>query len=412
MEQKNYRALLSQKQYLKLLLADLVNRFGDSLDTIAYSWIMYEVTGSASLMALVIGLNFLPTVILMPLAGAVVDRLNKKRVMIIADIIRFCIVGLIVILYGMSRLNAVIIAAFTLLTSTVEAFRIPAGGAILPRLLEKDYFTLGKAANYSSSRMAELLGYVLAGLIIAWIGASGALWIDAVTFLLSAGIIALIQYREEKSTEIRSAKSVFVDFAAGLRFVKTSKAVQTVALIGLLINFGIMPLSVFQTPYVSDYLQMGPTILSYIKILMTLGMMIGAAVLPKLQISKKNRVVAFAGIVMGLTLVIMSVTPNVSIALIKMAALTISMFFIGAGGGMLNVVVGSTMMKAVPQEMMGRVSAFNAAIMQASMPIASFICSGLALKLSVTQIFGVFGILTMISYLVLYCTQRLNHLDL
>lgn len=412
MEQKNYRALLSQKQYLKLLLADLVNRFGDSLDTIAYSWIMYEVTGSASLMALVIGLNFLPTVILMPLAGAVVDRLNKKRVMIIADIIRFCIVGLIVILYGMSRLNAVIIAAFTLLTSTVEAFRIPAGGAILPRLLEKDYFTLGKAANYSSSRMAELLGYVLAGLIIAWIGASGALWIDAVTFLLSAGIIALIQYREEKSTEIRSAKSVFVDFAAGLRFVKTSKAVQTVALIGLLINFGIMPLSVFQTPYVSDYLQMGPTILSYIKILMTLGMMIGAAVLPKLQISKKNRVVAFAGIVMGLTLVIMSVTPNVSIALIKMAALTISMFFIGAGGGMLNVVVGSTMMKAVPQEMMGRVSAFNAAIMQASMPIASFICSGLALKLSVTQIFGVFGILTMISYLVLYCTRRLNHLDM
>lgn len=412
MEQKNYRALLSQKQYLKLLLADLVNRFGDSLDTIAYSWIMYEVTGSASLMALVIGLNFLPTVILMPLAGAVVDRLNKKRVMIIADIIRFCIVGLIVILYGMSRLNAVIIAVFTLLTSTVEAFRIPAGGAILPRLLEKDYFTLGKAANYSSSRMAELLGYVLAGLIIAWIGASGALWIDAVTFLLSAGIITLIQYREEKSTEIRSAKSVFVDFAAGLRFVKTSKAVQTVALIGLLINFGIMPLSVFQTPYVSDYLQMGPTILSYIKILMTLGMMIGAAVLPKLQISKKNRVVAFAGIVMGLTLVIMSVTPNVSIALIKMAALTISMFFIGAGGGMLNVVVGSTMMKAVPQEMMGRVSAFNAAIMQASMPIASFICSGLALKLSVTQIFGVFGILTMISYLVLYCTQRLNHLDM
>lgn len=412
MEQKNYRALLSQKQYLKLLLADLVNRFGDSLDTIAYSWIMYEVTGSASLMALVIGLNYLPTVILMPLAGAVVDRLNKKRVMIIADIIRFCIVGLIVILYGMSRLNAVIIAVFTLLTSTVEAFRIPAGGAILPRLLEKDYFTLGKAANYSSSRMAELLGYVLAGLIIAWIGASGALWIDAVTFLLSAGIIALIQYREEKSTEIRSAKSVFVDFAAGLRFVKTSKAVQTVALIGLLINFGIMPLSVFQTPYVSDYLQMGPTILSYIKTLMTLGMMIGAAVLPKLQISKKNRVVAFAGIVMGLTLVIMSVTPNVSIALIKMAALTISMFFIGAGGGMLNVVVGSTMMKAVPQEMMGRVSAFNAAIMQASMPIASFICSGLALKLSVTQIFGVFGILTMISYLVLYCTQRLNHLDM
>ena len=412
MEQKNYRALLSQKQYLKLLFADLINRFGDSLDTIAYSWIMYEVTGSASLMALVVGLNYLPTVFLMPLAGAIVDRMSKKRVMIISDIIRFCIVGLIVILYGSGQLNAIVIAIFTLLTSTVEAFRIPAGGAILPRVLEKEFFTLGKAANYSSSRMAELLGYVLAGLIIAWVGASGALWIDAITFLLSAGIIALIKYQEEKPSEVRSAKIVFSDFAAGLRFVKTNKAMQTVALIGLLINFGIMPLSVFQTPYVSDYLKMGPTVLSYIKILMTLGMMIGAAVLPKLQISKKDRMVAFAGIVMGFTLIIMSVTPVITLYLLKMAALTVSMLFIGAGGGMLNVVVGSTMMKAVPQEMMGRVSAFNAAIMQASMPIASFICSGLALNLSVTQILGAFGILTIISYSALFFAGRIEYLNI
>ena len=156
--------------------------------------------------------------------------------------------------------------------------------------------------------MAELLGYVLAGLIIAWVGASGALWIDAITFLLSAGIIALIRYKDEKPSETRSAQTVFDDFASGLRFIKTNKAVQTVALIGLPINFGIMPLSVFQTPYVSDYLEMGPTVLSYIKILMTLGMMIGAAVLPKLQ-TKKDREVAFAGIIMGFSLIVMSVTP-------------------------------------------------------------------------------------------------------
>ena len=332
--------------------------------------------------------------------------------MIAADVMRFLIVAAIVILYGAGLLNAVIIAALTLLTSTVEAFRIPAGGAILPRLLEKEYFTLGKAANYSSSRMAELLGYVLAGLIIAWIGASGALWIDAITFLLSALMISSIRYRDEKANEVRSVKAISKDFAAGLRFVKASKAVQTIALIGLLINFGIMPLSVFQTPYVSDYLQMGPSVLSYIKILMTVGMMIGAAVLPKLQLSRRDRVVVLTGIGMGLTLIIMCITPRIPAYVVKMIALTISMFFIGAGGGILNVVVGSTMMKAVPQEMMGRVSAFNAAIMQASMPIASFICSGLALRLSVTHILGVFGVLTILSYLVLFFTRKLQNIDI
>ena len=81
MEKKNYRQLLSQKQYLKLLLADTVNRFGDAIDVIAYSWVMYEITGSESLMALVVGLNFVPTVFLTPIAGAMVDRMSKKRVM-------------------------------------------------------------------------------------------------------------------------------------------------------------------------------------------------------------------------------------------------------------------------------------------------------------------------------------------
>ena len=78
MEQRNYRVLLSQKQFLKLMLANLVSRFGDSLDVIAYSWIMYEVTGSESLMALIMGLNYVPTVLLQPFAGALVGRMKKK----------------------------------------------------------------------------------------------------------------------------------------------------------------------------------------------------------------------------------------------------------------------------------------------------------------------------------------------
>ena len=70
--------MLSEKQFLKLILANVVSRFGDSLDVIAYTWIMYEVTGSESLMALIMGLNYVPTVLLQPFAGALVDRIKKK----------------------------------------------------------------------------------------------------------------------------------------------------------------------------------------------------------------------------------------------------------------------------------------------------------------------------------------------
>lgn len=196
MEKKEYRQLLSQRQYIRLLLADTINRFGDSIDVIAYSWIMYEITGSASLMALVVGLNFVPTVFLTPFAGAFVDRISKKRVMALADLLRFVFVAAIVTLYTTGLLSPALIVVFTLATSTVEAFRLPAGGAILPQLLEKEYYTLGKAASYSFSRISELAGYMLAGGVIALLGAAGALWIDAATFLISSAIIWSIRYQE------------------------------------------------------------------------------------------------------------------------------------------------------------------------------------------------------------------------
>lgn len=410
MEQKNYRVLLSQKNFLKLFAADMISRFGDSLDAIAYSWIMYEVTGSASLMALVIGLNYLPTVFFMPIAGALVDRIDKKRIMVLSDVLRFCIVLIVALLYSYGVLNSAIIIIFTILTSMVEAFRIPAGGAFLPRILEQDLYTIGKAVSYSGSRISELLGYITSGIIISCIGSEGALFIDAATFLISALLIGLIKYEENRLKEKRKTKDkfreLFKDFREGLLFVKGSKPVKVVAIIGLMINFGIMPLSVFQTPYVSSYLEMGPTILSYIKILMSVGMMLGAIILPKTKVSDRGRVVTFSGSMMGVTLIMMYVAPMIEIYALKMLLLTISMFFVGFGGGILNVVVGSTIMKSVPNEMMGRVSAFNGSIMQASMPIASFICSGMAYWFEVPLIFAIFGIITMMAYLMMFVAGK------
>ena len=93
MEHKKYRVLRTQKQYLKLLLADLISRFGDSLDVIAYSWIMYEITGSEALMALIVGLNYIPTVLLQPFTGALVEKIKKKKLMVITDFLRFLLVA-------------------------------------------------------------------------------------------------------------------------------------------------------------------------------------------------------------------------------------------------------------------------------------------------------------------------------
>ena len=269
---------------------------------------------------------------------------------------------------------------------------------------------MGKAASYSFSRISELAGYMLAGGVIALLGAAGALWIDAATFLISSAIIWSIRYQENLQGAKQTVKGVIQDFAEGFRFIRASRTIRTVSLMGLLINFGIMPLTVFQTPYVSDYLKMGPETLSYIKILMSVGMMTGAALLPKLGKIKTPAIVVAAGVIMGAALIEMSIAQSLPSPVLKMGILTLSMVSIGFGGGLLNVVIGSSVMKAVPKEMMGRISGFLAAMMQASMPVASFICSALAVYFHIPHILVFFGSLTLLCYPALYFKKKLDAL--
>ncbi len=411
MEKHNYRELLSQKQYIKLLVADLISRFGDSLDAIAYSWLMYEITGSESLMAVIIGLNYIPTVLLQPFAGTLVDRINKRFIMVVTDVLRFVIVALLVVLYINGALTSLIIGILTLCTSTIEAFRIPAGSAIMPLLLESSHYTIGKAASYSLARVSQLIGFIVSGGLIALIGSAGVLIIDSITFLISALLISTIKVKESRGTKKVYVRQIFSDFKGGLSFLRKSKTVQVVSVIGLVINFGLMPLSVFQTPYVSDYLNMGAGVLSYIKVLMIVGMMLGAFWAPKLLKIPKGTLCVIAGIVMGISLICMHTTTLIVPPVFKLALLTFCMISVGIGGGVLNVIIGGCMMATVPKEMMGRVSGLNAAIMEASMPVGSFLCSALVLNLSVPQLFALFGLCTIIFYLIMLVSHHTRFLN-
>ena len=73
-EQKiGYRDIFRQTEYMKIMIAALINRFGDSIDAIASTWIVYEITGNAALSAIIYGVNNLPSVLITPLAGAWVE---------------------------------------------------------------------------------------------------------------------------------------------------------------------------------------------------------------------------------------------------------------------------------------------------------------------------------------------------
>ena len=82
-----YRDIFRQKEYCKVIAASLINRFGDSIDAVAYTWVIYEITGNAAWSAIIFGLNNLPSVLVAAFAGAWVEGRKKKNVMIATDLL-------------------------------------------------------------------------------------------------------------------------------------------------------------------------------------------------------------------------------------------------------------------------------------------------------------------------------------
>ena len=190
-----YAPLRTQTQFLKLIASCVVSRFGDSIDAIAYSLLTYEITGSAALMAFVLAINYLPTVILQPIAGVVTQKMNPVRLMSLCDLGRGVCVLTEAALYAMGLLTTPLILLGVLVNSTLEALSTPAGVGIVPRLLSEELYTPGLALRKTLSSTMELIGLACAGAIVGTLGLSAALAIDATTFLLSAAIIAC-KYRQ------------------------------------------------------------------------------------------------------------------------------------------------------------------------------------------------------------------------
>ena len=134
------------------------------------TWLIYEITGSGAWSAIIFGVNRIPTVFLTPFAGPIVEEMDKKKTMLVMDLIRGACVGIIATTMILGCLNKWLLLGITLVISSAEAFRTPASQALLPDILEEGYYEKGISVNNSISSTVELMGTGVAGFIIAVIG--------------------------------------------------------------------------------------------------------------------------------------------------------------------------------------------------------------------------------------------------
>jgi DHA3 family macrolide efflux protein-like MFS transporter len=409
----SYKDLKTEKEYWKLFVANTISRLGDSIDAIAYSWMAYEITNSASWLAIIIGVNAIPTILFQPLVGALVERINQKKLMVLTDLGRGLIVFLTALFLITGDLTAWILLIFTFLNSTLEAFRMPVGMAVYPKIISKEKYTLATSLNQSISQIAQIIGMAATGFIIGLMGTGGAIMIDATTFIISGIILSFLKLKQSTSSEKMelSFKNYVIDLKEGLHYFKSHKLVLVICLLGSLMNVIVFPIGSFQAVYINDTLGLAAIALSVSSIAFSLGMALTSYLYPKMSkhIPRYKLFLGSWGVLMVL-LIALSLNGPHFIPTVIWIMLFLTFFLSGCSLALLNIAANVSFMEHVEENYLARIGGlFNSMVMLAT-PIASFFFALIAKFLNISQIFLLTGISGMILLIVMCFNQTLKKL--
>jgi len=206
------------RSFTLLWSGQTLSRLGDFVYEIALSWWILEKTGSAEAMGLMWVFVATPSVLLLLIGGAVVDRFPRVRVMLISDIGRMLVVTLVAWLVYIDQLQLWHIYATSFIFGMVDAFFSPAYNAMVPQVVPQEDLPSANALTGISLNLGRVVGPSLGAWIVAWIGTSSAFLINAASFLAAACLLIPLIFADIPTPE-PSENHFLVDIREGIGLV-------------------------------------------------------------------------------------------------------------------------------------------------------------------------------------------------
>jgi predicted MFS family arabinose efflux permease len=230
------RSLLRGHRGFQLLLTgDTVSQFGSQVTVVALPLVALSTFhASAFQMGLLTAASTVPVAVVGLPAGAWVDRMRRRPVLIVTDLLRFALLASIPLAYALGVLTLAQLYAVAVLAGTATVFFDVAHLSYLPFLVGRDRLTEGNAALQTANRGANFSGPAVCGWLVQAAGPVGALVVDAVSFLVSAGSIGAIR-RSEPQPEHESHGSLRQRIAVGLRYVFHDSVLRMLVASGVLL---------------------------------------------------------------------------------------------------------------------------------------------------------------------------------
>jgi len=384
-----FHEVLKNRNFFLLWLGQIVSQLGDRLDQMALIGLVYaRAPGSAMQIAKILSFTIIPVFLVGPIAGVYVDRWDRRRIMYGCDILRALLVFSIPLFLTYTRaLLPIYLVIFVVFS--VGRFFVPAKLSIIPDLVDKKDLLLANSLVNTTGMIAAILGFGISGLVVEWLGAKSAFYLDALSFLFSATLIFLITKNSDKAMSLGKVgrdivevirKSVLQEIKDGMLYFFREKRIGFTAGIIFILWSALGAVYVIIIAFVQKTLHSATAELGLLIVFLGLGLFLGSLVYGRFgQKFSQYRTIFISLILSGIMLVVFAFTINRYPFFLVAALVSLAL---GLCVAPIMIASNTIIHKVSENEMMGKIFSSMEIVMHLGFLLFMFITSFLAERIS------------------------------
>ncbi len=369
-----------------------LSQLGSSFTTFALPLLVFELTHSAADLAVTTAASFLPYLLFGLLLGAVVDRVDRRRMMLRTDLGRAAVIAVLPVLSLLGDLAIWQVYAVTFVQSTLGILFDCGELAAIPSLVDGDELITANARIMATNNAGPILGPTLAGALVAFVPASRLLFFDAGSFIVSAATLATIHrsFNPAGGPPARAGRvlrQLFAEVREGLAYVWHHPVLRAVSLMMALVNFVYATASAQLVLFAGTALHASRPEIGFLFACGAAGIVVVSLLAGPARRHLSFAVTALGALVVsGLALTAMALLRSYPAALVLWGA--------SSGFGLLlNINTGALRQAIVPPELLGRVVSVARVIAWSAIPLGSIAGAAAIGATSVTTVYAAIGVL-------------------
>jgi MFS family permease len=406
---------MRNKNFIIMVIGQIISLFGNAIQRFSMSLYILDLTGNAAVFSTILAISTIPYILFAPIAGMLADTVNRKKIMVYLDLFCSLLIGAYSIILFRGKDNQIIITAVMFILSICYTLYGPAVTASIPQIVEKEKLTSANGVIQQVGSIVNFAGPIIAGILYSIVGIKVIVIVNAVSFFFSAILELFLEIPDvEKKAAIKNPLiNSGVEMKNSFLYLKREKKI----ILGIIASYGlsnifVVPILSIVAPYfVKIFLKMSASVYGLVEGISILGMILGGLLItmyPKKFSMKKLHHTLYPMVFCVILMVIAGTGYGnkwALVALFSLGGLGIMMSI-----GLSNVISLTYIQKEIPQEMLGRVSAFSVAVATASVAPGQLIFGHLidsSISLSVI-LFGTAIVTYLVTRFVKWNVRQLN----